>query len=169
MNKIRVFLTLTGYQLAWLGCVFGEKKFNEPFLGIYLGIIYLLLFFYFNKNKIRFLKISLFISIPGYIFDTLMVYFNIYEFNSSIIIGSIPAWMILLWLSFSTLFDEILIIFKKYKLTGVILSSFLAPITYYLGEPIGVILINNIILFFALMILFWGMLMIYYIEIILKD
>ena len=169
MNKIRVFLTLTGYQLTWLGCVFGEKKFNEPFLGIYLGIIYLLLFFYFNKNKIRFLKISLFISIPGYIFDTLMVYFNIYEFNSSIIIGSIPAWMILLWLSFSTLFDEILIIFKKYKLTGVILSSFLAPITYYLGEPIGVILINNIILFFALMILFWGMLMIYYIEIILKD
>ena len=40
-----------------------------------------------------------------------MVYFQIYEFNSSLIIGTLPLWMIILWLSFSTLFDEILVIF----------------------------------------------------------
>tara|TARA_B100001564_G_C20328282_1_gene528918 strand:+ start:102 stop:623 length:522 start_codon:yes stop_codon:yes gene_type:complete len=168
MSKTRVFLTLTGYQLTWLGCVFGENKFNEPLLGIYVGIIYLLLYFYFNKNKINFLKISLYISIPGYIFDTLIVYFGIYEFNASLIIGTIPSWMIILWLSFATLFDEIFRIFMKYKFIGVLLSSFLAPITYYLGEPIGIISINNVLLFFTVMILFWALLMIYYLEIILK-
>tara|TARA_Y100001970_G_scaffold218436_1_gene267862 strand:+ start:307 stop:819 length:513 start_codon:yes stop_codon:yes gene_type:complete len=168
MSKIKIFFTLTGYQITWLACVFGQDKFNQPLLGIYIGIIYLLIFFYFNKNKIKFLKLSLYISIPGYIFDTLMVYFDIYRFNSTIILGTIPAWMIILWLSFSTLYDEILTIFKKYKVTGVFLSGILGPATYYLGQPIGLILINNTFLFFTMMIIFWILLMIYYLEIIIK-
>ena len=168
MNKIKVFLTLTGYQFTWLACVFGENKFNEPMLGIYIGLIYLFLFLYFNKNKKKFFKTSLLISIPGYFFDTLMVYFYVYEFNSSLIIGTIPVWMIVLWASFSTLFDEVLVFFKDYKFLGIIISGLLAPLTYYVGEPTGVITINNFVLFFILMILFWVSFMIYYLEIILK-
>ncbi len=169
MNKIKVFSTLTGYQLTWLACVFGDSKFNEPFLGIYFGSIFFLIYFYFNKKKINLLKICFLISIPGYFFDTLMVYFSIYEFNSSFIIGTIPIWMSVLWLSFSILFDEILNIFKKYKTTGMFLSGSLGPLTYYLGEPIGIISINNIVMFFILMILFWILLMVYYLYFILKN
>ena len=169
MNKIKVFLILTGYQLTWLACIFSETKFNDPLFGIYVGSIYLLIFFYFNKNKINFLKLSLYISVPGYLFDTLMVYLNIYEFNTSLVIGTVPAWMIILWLSFSTLFDEILIFFKKYKIIGIVLSGILAPLTYYVGEPIGVISINNILVFAVLMVLFWILFIIYYIEFILKE
>ncbi len=168
MQKLKVFLVLTGYQITWLACVFGEKRFNEPLLGVYIGCIYLLLYCYFNKNIIRFLKISLLISVPGYFFDTLMTYFSIYEFNTSLIIGTLPAWMILLWVSFSTLFDEILIIFKKYKFLGLFLSGVLGPITYYLGEPIGIISINNLFLFFLIMIIFWVLLMLFYLNILLK-
>ena len=168
MSKIKIFLTLTGYQLTWLACVFGENTFNYPFLGLLVGIIFILIYFYFNTNKINFLKISLSILISGYIFDTLMVYFSIYEFNTSLIIGTLPVWMIVLWISFSTLFDEILIFFKKYKLQGILLSSFLPPITYYLGEPIGIISINNLFLFIVLMIIFWMILMFYYLQIILR-
>ncbi len=169
MNKLKVFATLTGYQLTWLACIFGESKFTEPLLGVYVGSIYMLLFFFYNNNKKKFLKISLLISIPGYAFDSLMVYFNIYVFNYSIIIGSLPIWMIFLWFSFSTLFDEILLFLKKFKIFGIILSGILGPITYYLGEPLGFISINNIFLFFFLMMLFWITLMIYFLEIILKD
>ena len=168
MNKINFFLILTGYQITWLACIFGENKFNQPLLGIYVGTLYLLIFFYFNKNKINFLKLSLYISIPGYIFDTLMVYFSIYEFHTSFIIGTIPSWMIILWLSFSTLFDEILIIFKKYKFVGIVLSAILGPLTYYLGEPIGIISINDLLSFFILMTVFWTLLMVYYLEFILR-
>ena len=168
MNKIKVFLTLTGYQLTWLACVFGENKFNLPALGIYVGIIFLFVFFYFCKNKIKFIKISLCISLPGYCFDTFMVYFSIYEFNSSLVLGTLPSWMIILWLSFSTLFEEILTIFKKYKLFGIVLSGVLAPLTYYLGEPIGIISINNLYIFFLMMIIFWSLLMIYYLQFVLK-
>tara|TARA_B100000575_G_C23020656_1_gene587758 strand:- start:240 stop:752 length:513 start_codon:yes stop_codon:yes gene_type:complete len=168
MNKIKIFLTLTGYQITWLACVFGENKFDEPLLGFYIGFLYLVIFFYFNKNKLNFLKLSLYISIPGYFFDTLMVYFLIYEFNTSLKIGVLPIWMLLLWPSFSTLFDEILTIFKKYKFFGIFLSAILGPLTYYLGEPIGIILIINNTLFFILMILFWILLMIFYLQFILK-
>ncbi len=168
MSKKKIFLTLTGYQLTWLACVFGENKFDLPSLGIFVGIIYLLLYFYFNSNKIKFLKISFIISILGYVFDSLMVYFSIYEFNTSEIFGTIPAWMLILWFSFSTLFDEILKFFERHKLIGIVLSSILGPLTYYLGEPIGIITIYNLFLFFFISVMFWFMLMLFYLEVILK-
>jgi len=168
MTKSKIFLTLTGYQLTWFACVFGENKFNEPLLGVYVGGIYLLIYFYFSKNKTKFIKISLSISIPGYIFDTLMVFFSIYKFNSSFILGTLPFWMIILWLSFSTLFDEILLFFKNYKILGIIISGSIAPITYYAGQPLGIININNIILFFMLMVSFWSLLMLYYLKYLIK-
>ena len=168
MNKYKIFLTLTGYQLTWLACVFGESKFNQPMLGIYIGVTYLLIFFYLNKNKTRFLKISFLISLPGYLFDSIMVYFSIYIFDTIFIIGTLPIWMMVLWLSFSTLFDEILIFFERFKILGVVISSFLGPITYYLGEPIGILNINNIILFFTFMIIFWSMLMAFYLKFVVR-
>tara|TARA_B100000575_G_scaffold40079_1_gene27630 strand:+ start:363 stop:875 length:513 start_codon:yes stop_codon:yes gene_type:complete len=167
MNKLRVFLTLTGYQITWLACAFGENKFAQPFGGIYFGIIFLFLYLYFCKNKIRFLKIAFLISMPGYLFDSLMVYFSIYEFNTSFVIGTLPIWMPILWLSFSTLFDEILVFFQKFKLIGIFLGGLLGPLTYYLGETINVLSINNIILFFILMVIYWCLLMIFYLNYIL--
>ena len=166
MNKLKIFITLTGYQFTWLACVFGEKYFLN--LGIYLGLIYLALYLYFSKNKKRSLLICFLIAIPGYLFDSMMIYLSIYQFNSSEVIGMLPSWMIILWLSFSTLFDEILVVFKKYQFLGIIFSIILGPFTYYLGEPIGVILINEFQFFFTFMILFWFLLMIYYQRIILK-
>ena len=166
MNKLKIFIILTGYQFTWLACVFGEKYFLN--LGIYVGLIYLALYLYFSKNKKRSLLICFLIAIPGYLFDSMMIYLSIYQFNSSEVIGLLPSWMIILWLSFSTLFDEILVVFKKYQFLGIIFSIILGPFTYYLGEPIGVILINEFLFFFTFMILFWFLLMIYYQRIILK-
>ena len=51
MQKLKIFITLTGYQFTWLACVLGEKYFLN--LGIYIGLIYLALYFYFSKNKIK--------------------------------------------------------------------------------------------------------------------
>ena len=169
MSKKRIFFTLTGYQLTWMACVFSEKQFSKDILGVIVGILFLLLYFYYSKNKLKFIKISLLIAIPGYVFDSVLVFFSIYEFNTPLIFGYLPLWMIVLWLSFSTLFDEILIFLKNYTLIGVILSCFLGPLTYYLGKPIGIITIYNLSLFFFLMTLFWAMLMFYYLKFVLKN
>ena len=55
MQKLKVFLVLTGYQLTWLACVFGEKNFSFPMLGLWIGIIFFVTYFYFNHNKQKFI------------------------------------------------------------------------------------------------------------------
>tara|TARA_B100000989_G_scaffold93474_1_gene67945 strand:- start:1561 stop:2088 length:528 start_codon:yes stop_codon:yes gene_type:complete len=168
MQKLKIFLVFTGYQITWLACVFGEIKFSYSFIGLYVGIIFFFIYFYFSQNKKKFLKITFLIAVPGYFFDTFMVYFQIYEFNTSVKFGTLPLWMIALWLSFSTLFDEILYFFKKYRLFGIILSGMLGPLTYYLGEPIGVLNINNLNIFLISMIFFWIFLMVYYLNFVIN-
>ena len=168
MHKLKIFLVLTGYQITWLACVFGESKFSYSLLGFWVGIIFLIIYFYLSHNKHKLIKILLLISIPGYIFDTLMVYFQIYEFNTVSKFGTLPLWMIVLWLSFSVLFDEILYFFKNYKILGITLSGILGPLTYYFGEPIGILSINDLPTFFCMMIIFWCMLMIYYLNYAIK-
>ena len=168
MQKLKVFLVLTGYQLTWLACVFGEKNFSFPMLGLWVGIIFFATYFYFNHNKQKFIQTSLLISVPGYMFDSLMVYFQIYEFENIIKFGVLPLWMIILWLSFSILFDEILVFLKNYKILGIFLSGTLGPLTYYLGEPIGVLSIYYLHTFIILMIVFWMILMFYYLNFVIK-
>ena len=169
MQKLKIFLVLTGYQMTWLACVFGEKNFSYPYLGLWVGIIYLVTYFYYSHSKQKSIQVSLLIAVPGYFFDSLMVYFQIYNFETTVQFGTLPLWMIVLWLSFSTLFDEILTFFKKYKILGITLSGFLGPFTYYLGEPIGVIDIYNFPIFIISMILFWVILMIYYLNYVIKN
>ena len=76
--------------------------------------------------------------------------------------------MIVLWPSFAILFDEVFIFLSKYKLFAVLLSSILGPLTYFSGELLGLIYINQIFLFFILMIIFWAALMMFYFNFLVK-
>ena len=168
MSKIKIFLMLSGYQLTWLMCVFGELLYNSYLLGLICGLLFLTICFINSDNKKKTIQTVLLISILGYLFDTILVFFEIYNFKTSLYIGVLPIWMIVLWPSFAILFDEILIFLSKYKIIAVILSSILGPLTYFAGSPLGLININNLVVFFILMIVFWAILMIFYLNYILK-
>ena len=168
MSKIKIFLILSGYQLTWLMCVFGESLYNSFLPGLICGLLFLIICFIYSDNKKKTIQIVFLISILGYSFDTFLVFFEIYNFNSSLYIGELPIWMIVLWPSFAILFDEILIFLSKYKVIAVILSSILGPLTYFAGSPLGLININNLFLFFILMICFLAILMIFYSNYIIK-
>jgi hypothetical protein len=168
MSKINIFLMLSGYQLTWLMCVFGELWYNSFIPGLICGILFLFICYVNSDNKNKTIQIVLSISILGYLFDTILVFFEIYNFQTSLYIGVLPIWMIVLWPSFAILFDEILMFLSKYKIIAVILSSVLGPLTYFAGSPLGLININNLFLFFALMIFFWAILMIFYLNYIIK-
>ena len=168
MSKIKIFLMLSGYQLTWLMCVFGELWYNSFLPGLIFGILFLFICYLNSDNKNKTIQIVLSISILGYLFDTILVFFEIYNFQTSLYIGVLPIWMIVLWPSFAILFDEILMFLSKYKIIAVILSSVLGPLTYFAGSPLGLININNLFLFFALMIFFWAILMIFYLNYIIK-
>ena len=66
-----IFLVLTGFQITWLSCVFGEY-YEISLFGFSIGILYLLFFFYFKSNKIKALNICIIISLVGYLFDTIL-------------------------------------------------------------------------------------------------
>ena len=168
MSKIKIFLMLSGYQLTWLMCVFGELLYNSYLPGLICGLLFLTICFIDSDNKKKTIQTVLLISILGYLFDTILVFFEIYNFKTSLYIGVLPIWMIVLWPSFAILFDEILIFLSKYKIIAVILSSLLGPLTYFAGSPLGLININNLVVFFILMIVFWAILMIFYLNYILK-
>ena len=168
MSKIKIFLMLSGYQLTWLMCVFGELLYNSYLPGLICGLLFLTICFINSDNKKKTIQTVLLISILGYLFDTILVFFEIYNFKTSLYIGLLPIWMIVLWPSFAILFDEILIFLSNYKVIAVILSSILGPLTYFAGSSLGLININNLLVFFILMILFWAILMIFYLNYILK-
>ena len=168
MSKIKIFFMLSGYQLTWLMCVFGELLYNSFLAGLICGILFLFICYLNSDNKNKTIQIVLSISILGYLFDTILVFFEIYNFQTSLYIGVLPIWMIVLWPSFAILFDEILMFLYKYKIIPVILSSILGPLTYFAGSPLGLININNLFLFFVLMIFFWAILMIFYLNYIIK-
>ena len=108
------------------------------------------------------------IAIVGYLFDSILVIFKIYNFESSLYFGWLPIWMLVLWLSFATLFDEVFVFLSRYKLIAISLSAVLGPLTYYLGSPLGIININKLSFFFILMIIFWTFLMFFYLNYLLK-
>ena len=168
MSKVKIFSMLSGYQLTWLMCVFGELLYNSFLPGLISGIIFLLICFINSENKKKTIQIVLLISIMGYLFDTILVFFEVYNFQTSLYIGVLPIWMIVLWPSFAILFDEILIFLSKFKIIAVILSSILGPLTYFAGSPLGLININNLFLFFVLMVFFWAILMIFYLSYIIN-
>ena len=168
MSKIKIFLMLSGYQLTWLMCVFGELWYNSFIPGLVCGLLFLVICFVKSDNIKKTTQIVFLISFIGYLFDTSLVFFEIYNFRTSLYVGVLPIWMLVLWPSFAILFDEILIFLSKYKIIAVILSSILGPLTYFAGSPLGLININNLFLFFILMIVFWAILMIFYLNYIIK-
>ena len=168
MNKIKIFLMLSGYQLTWLMCVFGELLYNSFLPGLICGLTFISICFFKSHNKIQIILIVFLISLIGYLFDTILVFFQIYNFQTSLYFGVLPIWMIVLWPSFAILFDEVLTFLSKYKIIATLLSSILGPLTYFTGSPLGLIYINNLFLFFILMIMFWATLMIFYLNVLVK-
>ena len=168
MSKVKIFFMLSGYQLTWIMCVFGELLYNSFLPGLIFGLVFLFISFLNTINKKKFIQTVFVISIIGYLFDSIIIFLQIYKFHSTVYFGFLPIWMLVLWPSFAVLFDEVFVILSKYKFIAVLLSSLLGPLTYYSGYPLGLISINQIFLFFFIMIIFWAALMIFYVNYLVK-
>jgi len=161
ISKKNIFLTLCGFEMTWFACVIGDYK-GFPSLGIILGLIYLTLFFYFSIDRVKAIKTCLKYSVLGIIFDNFLSYSGLYVINSSLMIGFIPIWLVVLWISFSTLFIDILIFLKKKRFISFLAGFLLVPPTYYVGIALDIAKSNNLFLALATMAIFWGTLLYIY-------
>ena len=156
VSKVKFFLILLGFQITWISCVFGEF-YNYPLLGIITGIIYLILFFFFSRNKQRAFKICFFFSLIGYIFDSSINIIGLFTIKSTVMVGYLPIWFIVLWPSFATLFVDVLLFLKNRPFVAALLGSFFAPPAYFIGITLGIANTNNFLFALITMISFWGL------------
>jgi len=156
VNAKNIFFTLLGYQLTWIFCVFGEY-YNIPLAGFVMGVLYLIIFFYSINYKLRALKICFVFSVIGYLFDSILGFSELFIIKSSIIVGYLPIWFLILWPSFTTLFINILSFLKNRPILAFFMGSLLAPPTYYLGIPLGIAKSSNLSLAITMMVIFWGL------------
>ena len=168
MSKLKIFLLLSGYQLTYLMCIFGEVKYQSFLPGLVCGLIFLFLSFITSENKKKFIFIIFSISMFVYLFDSILVFFKVYNFNVSMYFGILPVWMLILWPSFATLFVDVFNFLSKYKLIAILLSGILGPLAYYVGSPLGLLHINQIYLFFFLTAIFWSSIMFFYLTYLMK-
>jgi hypothetical protein len=156
-----IFLTLCGFELTWFTCVIGEYK-DLSNIGIIVGLIYLAVFFYFVADRSESLKICAKFSFIGIFFDSFLSYSELLVINSNYKIGFIPLWLVILWLSFSTLFIEILSFLSQKPIIAFLGGFALVPPTYYLGIVLNIATSSNIFLAMTIMAIFWGSLLCYY-------
>jgi len=161
IKSYELILTLTGFQLTWLFCIFGEY-YNFSSAGLFVGITYLSIFFYLSNNKYKIMKLCFIFSVIGYTFDSVIAFSKLFIINSNIIIGFLPIWFLILWPSFSTLFVYVLTFLKNRPILAFIMGAIIVPPTYYLGIPLGLASSSNIILAMVIMSFFWGLFLTFY-------
>lgn len=159
LNTKNIF-TLLGFKLTWLSCVFGELYYNSWF-GFIVGIVFLIFFFYYDKNKFESFKIILLFSIAGYLFDSTLSLFNFYKIEGYVNFLYLPIWFLVLWPSFCTLLINVLSFLKNYILLSALIGAFIGPVTYYAGLTLGLASVENNIVFFIISI-FWFLMMLIY-------
>ena len=158
--------TILGFKLTWIACVLGEV-FYGSWIGLFVGFFYLFIFFLFQENKKSSFYIILIFSLAGYIFDSLLSYWNLYIIKADIYFLFLPIWFLVLWPAFGTLLINFFLFLKNKKIISIILGGIMGPISYYSGIYIGLATFQNY-LTFILMAVFWSTLMFCYCNYILR-
>ena len=156
-NKI---LTIIGFKITWLSCVMGELYLNS-WVGIIIGCIYLIFFFYGQENIKKSFIFVLSISVIGYAFDSTLSFLDLYKIEAKTNLLFLPIWFIVLWPSFSCLLINTLTFLKKKFIISSLLGGKFGPLTYYAGIRFGLTESYRYETFILISI-FWSTLMYYY-------
>ncbi len=103
MSKNFAFLLFNflGLEITWAACAYGATHEN-PYLGVFVGLIYIVLHFLFSSNRFRDFKVMCLVGLLGVIVDSLIAKLNFISFSEPLAENiPLPAWMIVLWLVFS--------------------------------------------------------------------
>ena len=166
MLKYHNIFNLIGFKITWIGCVMGEIYINS-YVGLVIGMIYLFIFFYLEKNKKRAFNIILIFSLAGYSFDSFLSYFNLYKINADINFLFLPIWFLILWPCFSSLLVNLFSFLKNNLIISILFGAIFGPLSYYAGIALGLVTFINYESF-LLMSFFWGLLMFCYTNYILN-
>ncbi len=139
INKRLKFLIFNflGLQFTWAACAYGATN-DLPLLGVYVGLVYILLHFIIVEERLRDLNIILIIGVLGIFLDYLNTRFNIISFSTyDVSILLIPYWLIVLWLVFSLMIPHSLYWLVNNMRVASIAGAIGGSVSYFIGHKLG--------------------------------
>lgn len=128
------------YNIIWYLCI---KSATSELLWFYTAISFLLLcaqVIYYKICHPKFQKLLTFVatlSFLGCCLDSALCYFKLFHFKASFFYCVSPAYLLIIWLSFSVMFYALFkSLFKRHILVG-LLSFFGFSFSYFLGSKLG--------------------------------
>ncbi|MEM7304533.1 MAG: DUF2878 domain-containing protein [Pseudomonadota bacterium] len=135
-----ILFNFIGFQIVWAACAYGAIN-QLPFLGVVVGIIYILIHFIFSPSKQLDLIIMFVVAITGIILDTANLYIGLLSFGYDT--NMLPFWLAILWFSFSLILPHSLYWLSKFPLLAVIFGGLGGAGTYYIGHQLGAISLST--------------------------
>lgn len=133
---LRVLLSkpfnIVAFNLTWLACVVGREDYlwlAAPAVLVYVTQLV-------RHRVIELSKLLPLIAI-GISIDVLLTALGIFQFNTGGLL--IPAWLMVLWVAFSTTLFLSLQMIGRYKMLAALCGALVIPFNYAIGERLGAV------------------------------
>ena len=150
-------LNMMCFQLGWWVCIIGVKN-NLIYLGPVFMFTYIFLHLFFMSNYKNEFMLIIFGSFIGIIVDGYFKYSHMInylgDFNNSILP---PIWIIFMWSGFCTTINHSLNWLNKSIFLSFLLGFIFGPLSYLLGQKLGVISFATNIQVISNLSLIWGL------------
>mgnify|MGYP001163520115 FL=1 len=138
---LRVLLSKTfniiAFNLTWLACVVGRDDYlwlAAPAVFVYVILLV--------RHQVIELKRLLPLIAIGISIDVLLTALGIFQFEASLFGAGgllIPAWLMVLWVAFSTTLFLSLRMIGRYKILAALCGALVIPFNYAVGERLGAV------------------------------
>lgn len=138
---LRVLLSkpfnIIAFNLTWLACVVGQDDYLWLAAPAVLAYVILLV----RHRVIELNKLLPLIAI-GIGIDVLLTALGIFQFEAGLFGAGgllIPAWLMVLWVAFSTTLFLSLQMIGRYKILAALCGALVIPFNYAIGERLGAV------------------------------
>ena len=134
-----IWFNIISFYAVWFACVYSGVGACSEIYSVLFGILLVIYHLYKSQNlRLQRLKIILFVTILGVVFDSIPVYLGYVTFPSTkYFIGIYPFWMTVLWSVFATTFWLSLNWMIKNKFYCLLLGGLGGPASFYAAFKIG--------------------------------
>lgn len=154
--NFKTILNFVLFQISWFACVIGAAK-QQPWLGVAVVLACAAWHLFSAKNaqaELVLLLIALFI---GGLFDQAMQSTNLISYQahgwSNFLV---PAWILALWLAFTTTLNVSLRWMRGKWLVAVLFGAIGGPLAYIAAQKLGAATLNNLPLSYIALGIGWG-------------
>lgn len=150
------------FYVIWYACVIGAT-FGFIKIAVVASFLLTLLHFFLTKKRNQdFIYLVLFFVI-GFVVEKIFLFFSILNYPKNTLIWNldgIPAWIIMLYIGFSTTINHSLLFMTHSSVFSFIFGSVGAAICYYLASLKGIIDFPHNYYSIAIIGLYWGIFMV---------